>query len=389
MTLTLRHTPNATNAKARLRLLGGRVPVVAAALALALCGADAAQAQPSSSWTSYAALAKSRLDIGSNIEVSGNYAVIESNGRLSLGTNTFHNSAPAGAFLAADRMEFTTGASANDVYVNALQLNGTANVRGTTTSPFPFPLNVNVPSLPSDTSNPCVDSASNVTISSAQSPATLPAGCYRDIAVGNGAVLDLSGGNYIVRRIRIEVDGQIVATAPTTINVAQTVVTQLRTSLFPQSGQPQDLQIYIAGNDNQIGNEAMFVGQIVAPNDTRLEFGVRAIFVGNAYADGINIFGVHLPRTPTPTPTPTKTPPPSTPTPTFTPCVPPTPTPTPTPPGQPPTPTPPRQTPPPTPPGQTPTPTPTPTPFNPPTPTEPNNGCGPMFTSPQNCRPKG
>jgi hypothetical protein len=334
------------------KFASGRRALAAAAVLLALGRADAASAQPPSSWTSYAALAKTRLDIGSNIEVSGNYAVIQPGGRLTLGTNTFHSSTPAGSFLAADRMEFTTGASANDVFVNSLVLNGTAEVRGTTTTPFSFPLNVDVPSLPADTANPCIDSASSVTVTVAQSPKTLAPGCYRDVSVDNGAILELSGGNYIVRRIRIEVEGQVTAAAPTTINVRETVTTQLRTSLFPQSGSPEDLQLFVAGDNNQIGNDGMFVGRLVAPNDARLEFGVRAIFVGNAYADGINIFGVHQPRTPTPTPT-------RTPTVTSTPFVPPTPTPTPTrtPPGFTPTPTP------------TGTPTVTPTPFDPPTPT--------------------
>ena len=162
----------------------------------------------------------------------------------------------------------------------------------------------------------------------------------------------------------------MTAKTTTSISVQDKLTTGLRSFLSPQSGNPADLQIFIGGKQNQIGNEALFIGRIVAPNDPGFEFGVRATFIGNAYADGMNIFGVHLPRTPTPTPT-------GTPRPTGTPFVPPTPTPTPTPDadadpaGQTPTPTPPGPTPTPTPPGQTPTPTPTATPFVPPTPTEP------------------
>ncbi|HEY8515324.1 MAG TPA: hypothetical protein VIS07_07415 [Candidatus Binatia bacterium] len=376
---TTRHDTPAAYARGR----GRTRRTVAAALLATLCGATAASATPPSEWTAYTALATKRLDIGSNIEVSGNYGVILPGGRLTLGTNTFHSPTQAGGALVADSMEFTTGASANDVYVNSLKLNGTSNVRGTTTTPFPFPLTVNAPTLPADTSNPCVNGAQNVTVTKAQSPRTLPAGCYRDVAVDGGATLELTGGNYIFRRLRVEPDAQAVATAPTTINVAQQVITQLRSSLYPQSGAPEHLELYVAGTNNQVGNEALFIGRFIAPNDPRLEFGVRALFVGNAYAEGINIFGVHLPRTPTPTPPPTPTP--------TSPFIPPTPTPTPTPTQTPPPTPPPTVTPSPTPTPVGPTPTPTPpptptvtfTPFVPPTAT-PTPGCLSPF-SPGNC----
>lgn len=374
--MTLPTTPIGSSSGSRRR--AGAFLVAALATVVALGSATAARAQLPSDWLSYAAVAKSRLDIGSNIEVSGNYAVIQQGGRLSLGTNLYHSSTGDG-FLAADQMEFTTGASANDVYVNALQLNGTAEVRGSITTPFTFPLDVDVPSLPADaTSNPCTASAQNVTISTAQSGATLPAGCYRDLTVNHDAVLELTGGNYVFRRIRIEPGAQVVALATSVLNVQDNLTMQLRSALFAQSVEPADLTLYVAGQNTQLGNESLFVGRIVAPNDPRLEFGVRAIFLGNAYAEGINIFGVHTPRTATPVPTGTPFVPP-TPTPTPTPTATPAP-PTPTPPG---TPTP---TPTPTPPGVTPTPTPTSTAPPPPTPTEPfNPPCPPAFTSPHVC----
>jgi hypothetical protein len=372
---------------------------VALAALLALGFAATANAQPTSNWLDYTAIARSRLDIGSNIEVSGNYAVTQPGGRLTLGTNLFHNSVPADSFLVADQMEFTTGASANNVYVNSLQLNGTAEVRGTT-SPFNFPLSVNVPSLPPEITSSCAANGSNVTVAPSQTQ-TLAAGCYRDLLVKPDAVLNLTGGKYTFRRVLIETNAQVVAKSATTVNVQQTLATEISAFLSPQSGNAADLLIFVGGTGTQIGNDGLFIGRIVAPNDNNLTFGPRVTFVGNAYAAEMNIFGVHLLRTPTPTPTRTPTPTPTS-TPTFTPFKPPTPTPTPTTTATPtvtppptltpfPTSTPritqvcincePTVTPPPTPTPTPPLPTPT-EPFVPPTPT----GCGPSFTSPNPCQ---
>ena len=355
------------------------LPHAYAALAatLVLGVAATASALPAD-WLDYTAVAKSRLDIGSNIEVSGNYAVTQPGGQLTLGTNLFHNSVPADSFLAADKMEFTTGASANNVFVNALQLNGTAEVRGATTTPLALPIAINVPALPAGVTSPCAANAANVTIAPSQTK-TLAPGCYKNLLVNSGAVLELNGGEYIFHQVLVEPDAQVVAKSASTISVQERFSTGLRTFVSPQSGDAADLLIFVGGTQNRIGNESLFIGRIVAPEDPSFEFGVRVTFIGNAYADGMNIFGVHLLRTPTPTPTRTPTPTPTEP---FVP-----PTPTPTPPGPTPTPT--------STPVVTqhcincsPTPTPTPTATPPaPTPTEPfvpPDQC-PSFTSPNNC----
>jgi hypothetical protein len=272
-------------------------------------------------------------------------------------------------------MEFTTGASANNVFVNSLQLNGTAEVRGTKTTPLALPLNINVPPLPANASSPCAESGVDVTIAASQTKSLAP-GCYRDVQVSHNATLNLTGGTYVFRNLLVEVDSQLNAQSASTITVQQKLTTELRSFFAPQSGDPADLMIFVGGKQNQIGNESTFIGRVVAPNDPGFEFGVRATFIGNAYAEGMNIFGVHLPRTPSPTPTRTPTPTPSpTPTPTPTPTVTPTPTPTTTP------------VPTPTKPFVPPTPTPTPTGVPTVTPTgapPPPEKC-PSFTSPNNC----
>lgn len=362
-----RQNLDATPSRSRTRR--GATALLAALVTLGT--AASAQALPSD-WLEYTAIAGNRLDIGSNIEVAGNYAVIRPGGRLTLGTNLFHSSVPADSFLAADEMDFVTGASANNVFVNDLQLNGNAEVRGTKTTPLALPININIPPLPPGVTDGCTGGASNVTVP-ASGNRTLAAGCYRNVLVNQNGTLELTGGTYIFRQLTIEADGQAVANGASTISVQDRLATGLRSFLSPQSGDPADLQIFAGGQQNQIGNEALFIGRIVAPNDPGLQFGVRATFIGNAYADGLNIFGVHLVRTPTPTPSATPTPTPTSP-PTVTPFMPPTPTPTPTPPGSTPTPTPPVHTP-------------TPTPTSPPTPTEPFNPpdkC-PSFISPNDC----
>ena len=359
-------------------------------------------------WTDYTALAENRLEIGSNIEVSGNFAVRQPGGVLLCGIGLFHNSVPPDSFLAADSIECETGSSVNNVFTNNLVLDGTAQVRGTVTDPFAFPLIITPPTLPAAVNDPCTGSAADVTVTQAISPFSLAPGCYRDVDVKDGAVLELSGGSYTFRSVLVEGStsssgGNLVALAPSVLNVQQTFRTEINADVFPDSGEPADLLVNVKGTENRIGNgslnnaNSLFIGRMVAPNDPNLEFGVRSVFIGNAYALEIFIFGVHLPRTPSPTPTKTPTPTPSptptkTPTPTPTPTQPfmPTATPTPSPtPTRTPTPTPTvtatpgvtaTPTPTPTPtgtPGVTPTPTPfrtpTPTPFRTPTPTPPLN----------------
>jgi cell division septation protein DedD len=351
------------------------------ATTLALLGFAANAHALSSNWLDYTAIAGSRLDIGSNIAVAGNYAVLRQGGTLTLGTNLYHDSVPADSFLAADAMEFITGASANNVFVNSLQLNGTAEVRGTKTTPLALPLNINVPALPANATSPCAQSGVDVTVAGGKTQ-SLPAGCYRNLIVSANATLNLTGGTYVFRQILVEQDGSLNAQSAATITVQQKLTTSLRSFFAPNSGNAADLMVFVAGTQNQIGNESTFIGRIVAPNDPGFEFGVRATFIGNAYAEGMNIFGVHLLRTPTPTPTrtPVVTPSPS-PTPSPTPTSTVTPTPTPTSTGIP-TPTPTQPFVPPTP---TPTPTPTKTPSLTPTPGEPTPEQCPSAFSPNDC----
>lgn len=371
--MTPRKTLNVPGIRRRVRPVRGAAR--AAVAALAVLGFAANAHAVSSDWLDYTAIAGSRLDIGSNILVAGNYAVLRPGGTLTLGTNLYHDAVPADSFLAADSMEFITGASANNVFVNSLQLNGTAEVRGTKTTPLALPLNINVPPLPANATSPCAESGADVTVAANQTRSLAP-GCYRDVQVSHSATLNLTGGTYVFRNLLVEVDSQVNAQSASTITVQQKLTTELRSFFAPQSGDPADLVIFVGGKQNQIGNESTFIGRVIAPNDPGFEFGVRATFIGNAYAEGMNIFGVHLPRTPSPTPTRTPTPTPSpTPTPTPTPTVTPTPTPTTTP------------VPTPTKPFVPPTPTPTPTGVPTVTPTgapPPPEKC-PSFTSPNNC----
>ena len=339
---TLSGSPTPAQAQTSMRMKGS-IPLIH----MPPRRVEAAEALPTS-WLNYTALAESRLEIGSNIEVSGNFAVIQPGGLLKLDTNAFHNSVPPDSFLAADNMEFTTGASANNVFVNNLILNGNAEVRGTTTDPFAFPLNIVAPTLPAAVDDPCTISANDLTITVAASPVSIPPGCYRDLDVKDKAVAELTGGTYIFRKVLVEGStsssgGQLVALTASVLNVQETFVTEINADVFPDSSDPADLLVNTKGVNNRIGNgslttppNSLFVGRIVAPNDTNLEFGVRSVFVGNAYAEEMFIFGVHLPRTPSPTPTRTPTPTPTptkTPKPTFTPFMPTvTPSPTPTPP---------------------------------------------------------
>ena len=244
-------------------------------------------------WTDYTAIAKNRLEIGSNIEVSGNFAVVNDNGVLLCGIGLFHNSVPPDSFLAADSIECETGSSVNNVFTNDLQLNGTATVRGTITDPFAFPLTITAPTLPPAVDDPCTASASDFTATVAGSPHSLAPGCYKEITVRDGAVLELNG-TYTFRKVLVEGQasssgGQLVAVGPTVLNVQDTFVTEINADAFPDSGDPADLLVNSKGVNNRIGNGSLspppnstFIGRFVAPNDTNLEFGVRSVFIGNA-----------------------------------------------------------------------------------------------------------
>src|SRR5262245_6841031 len=131
----------------------GRAWARSTAAAVFILGwATSASAQPSTTWTDYTALAGHQLVIGLNIDVFGNFGVIEPSGNpnidnLELETNTYHLTAsppPDDAYLASDRIVLQNNASANDVFTNDVKTFGDGNVRGTIT-PFAFPLQIVLP----------------------------------------------------------------------------------------------------------------------------------------------------------------------------------------------------------------------------------------------------
>jgi hypothetical protein len=368
-------TPGRTraHAKAYMRALG--LPL---AVALAFGAPRAALADPPTVWTDYTALAGSELVIGSNIDVFGDFGVIQPNGRLELEFNTYQftaNPPPDDALLAADRVFLQNKASANDVFTNDLRLFGDGAARGTVT-PYSFPIPVTLPTLPSGVTDPCTNSANNVTVGGGKTINLVP-GCYGNLIINTGGTANLiAAGTYIFRRANLGPNAGIIGlVGGIDLIFQQFINADMMAEIGPMSLNPNDLSIWIGGSQNQFGVFGYVIANLFAPNDTNFEMLKGTNFVGAIYADRLFIRGTHSlnVRTPTPTPPPT-----------------PTPTPTPTAPPGTPTPTPPPGTPTPTLPIVVPTPTPTPPPGTPtptfvpgtPTPTAPIVIPTPTPTSP-------
>ncbi len=192
-----------------LRRLIGAIAAVAALGA----AATVALAQPSTDWRDYTAVARDTLIIGGNIEVMGNFGVVEPGGSLQVGVRTTVRGpvgAPDSSFVAADRVTVGPLASVTDVFANALALRQGAVVRGVQ-GPVTLPLLV-LPPLPPAIDDPCTLSASNVVVPSGTTLGIGP-GCYRKLRVVRSGRVELDPGTYNFLRWRLD-DGAQVAARP-------------------------------------------------------------------------------------------------------------------------------------------------------------------------------
>jgi hypothetical protein len=99
-------------------LRGSRAAIRLLATLVALLGAAPAAAAPSADWRDYTALARTDLTIGPNIELIGNFGVIEPGGEMSVGLRTTLRGPDPFAdqsFVASDRLTLGTLSSVNDV----------------------------------------------------------------------------------------------------------------------------------------------------------------------------------------------------------------------------------------------------------------------------------
>jgi hypothetical protein len=99
----------------------------------------------------------------------------------------------------------------------------------------------------------CVDTAAQVTFSAAGNPNTLTPGCYGNLRIFDGAVLNLSPGVYNFRTIRMGADSEL--NGPATVNVKGNFTTEPRvtvTNLDINSAQSVGEAIF--GNSSTLTN---------------------------------------------------------------------------------------------------------------------------------------
>jgi len=351
-----------------------------------------ADAIPTNNWRDYTVISLDRLVIGSNLNLTGNYATVNADGTVEIGLNSFQLDASPSFFVAADTIDLGPQASIADAYTNAIVGNPTGEVRGQI-FPQTFPLPINLPNLPvNNICNDCTLGAGDVTVPVGDT-VTLSPGCYGQLLARQSSHVFLNAGVYRFRNWDIRKFASITANGPVTIYVRDNVTDEEGAFFGADNAHVDDFALWIGSRitcnpftsiaNSDIGHLSVFIGTLFAPKDDDLDFRKDAILLGTAVGGQVFVRGTHQARPPTPTPTPRPSPtkvPTPTPTPTRTPTPTPTRTPTPTP-TRTPTPTP-TQTPSVTPtPTRTPTPTPTRTPT--PTPTQ-TSGPSPTPTSPFN-----
>lgn len=342
---------------------------------------------PTNNWLDYTIIAENRLDIGSNMNLSGNFACYAPGCSLEVALNTFQLDDSPPPFVACDTLNLGNNASIANAYTNSITGSASGEVRGTVMSQT-FPLPLDLPTFPtSAVCHSCTLSAGDVVVDP-DDTITLTPGCYGELFARQNASVFLQPGSYMFKEWDIQKFASVTANGPVQVYVREKVATEEANYLGAASANVLDFQVWIGSRKTcvptsspthtVIGKFSIVIGTFVAPADDDFNYNKDAIFMGTTIAQEVDVRGTHDDRPPTPTPTsqptPTPTPPVNTPTPT-----PPVNTPTPTPPVNTPTPTPPGNTPTPTPTGTpnintTPTPTPsvTPTPsFPTPTPTQP------------------
>ena len=155
----------------------------------------AAATLPTTNWLDFTIIAENRLDIGANLNLSGNFATWAAGGTLELGLNTYQLDDAPPPFVAADTLNLAAVASEANAYTNIVTGNPTGKVRGTT-EPTSFPLGLSLPTFPTaHVCNNCTLSGANFVVSPGGS-LTLPPGCYGERLARQNSTVFLETGTY-------------------------------------------------------------------------------------------------------------------------------------------------------------------------------------------------
>lgn len=342
-----------------------------------LVGSIASPPSAAASWVDYRIVARSRLSIGPNLNLRGNYVVMDPGGTLALGQNSFQLDGSPAPFMAADTINLGQSASIVDAYTNQITGHETGEVRGSRVG-FSVPVGLSLPAFPvAQACDACTMSEADISLAAGEER-TLAPGCYRDLIVHREATAYLQPGSYTFKSWNIRKFGAVQADGAVQVHLRRNLKTEEGSFLGVSTGNAVDFQFWIgsettcspglAPNTSRLGKFTTAMGTFVAPADTDFDLNKGVVLVGTVVADRVSIRGDHAARPPTPTPSATPTPTP-TPTPTI------TPTPIPTSPFIPPTPTP----------SPTPVVTPTPIPTSPFVPPTPDRRCGIFSPEPPWC----
>jgi hypothetical protein len=182
----------------------------------------------------------------------------------------------AGA-VAADTIRLGAGADANRFFCRFVTARPFGRVvGGPVTGGGPLPAcRAFTPPLVAPTALPApavVPGTSALRVPRRTGTAPLPAASYGDVRVGTGALLQLAGGEYAVRSIRIAPGGRVVCTAPCHVGVAERVVLGANGELGAANGVRVDMvRIDVATNGGRAfvaQPTAAVAGTIYAPGGT-------------------------------------------------------------------------------------------------------------------------
>lgn len=324
------------------RRISSRLVALLGAALLAL--PSAALAAPSTNWMDYTVVAREKIVIGSNLNIGGSFATIESGGLLRFSQGSFQLDGAPDPLLAADDLTLGQQTSVVDVYAGTLDAHPTAVIRGSLTEPHPFPLPIVLPPLPAQSTDPCTESAPDIVVAAGATRVLSP-GCYGELTVKKGGMVILEPGEFLFFKWTIKKQAQVLTQGGGDVDVyiRRRMKTEDSAEVRASSGDPTELQFWIASENNNktvIGRFGTVIATIYAPDDPALNFNKDVTFIGSAVGRVVDIRGSHQDRPPTPTPSPSPSPSPTPspspspspmPTPSPTSVVPPTPSPSPSP----------------------------------------------------------
>ena len=269
----------------------------------------------SSNMDDYVVFAEQLVRFGSvNLVASGNVGVNDPGGMLIANSRL---ASADGSHLVADGATIKGPASLYSLLANQPALRAGVNVRSAGEPVgWPPPIMSPFPTVPP------MSPGTQVLKLSRGMAVTLPAGNYGQVKMQAKATLVFTGGTYTFDSWKVASTGRLLFTAPTVVNIANSVGIGSFSVVGPlgPTMTADDITINVAGPKVKIRNQVTIAAKIVAPTST-LKTGLAGLIKGQIVAMAVRfgsgtvvqqahppgVFGTHT-RTPTTSATPTNTP---------------------------------------------------------------------------------